>query len=101
MSALIDTRFFPAPSAIFHTFIDLARSGEPWTNLWASQSRKVLIAISEMTGADSGLGYMIWNSWQILSVETMHVGLILIAILGALLTLALDEAERWLLPWKN
>jgi len=61
----------------------------------------VLIAISEMTGADSGLGYMIWNSWQILSVETMYVGLILIAILGAVLTLALDEVESWLLPWKS
>ena len=35
----------------------------------------ILIAIAEMIGAQSGLGYMIWNAWQILSVETMYVGL--------------------------
>ena len=39
----------------------------------------ILIAIAEMIGAQSGLGYMIWNAWQILSVNTMYVGLIMIA----------------------
>src|SRR5204862_7031110 len=42
----------------------------------------ILIAIAEMIGAKSGLGYMIWNAWEILSVETMYVGLLVIAILG-------------------
>lgn len=41
----------------------------------------ILIAIAEMIGAKSGLGYMIWNAWEILSVETMYVGLIVIALL--------------------
>lgn len=61
----------------------------------------VLIAISEMIGADSGLGYMIWNAWQTLSVETMYVGLVVIAIIGYVLSLALDEIEQWMLPWKR
>lgn len=61
----------------------------------------VLIAISEMIGADSGLGYMIWNAWQTLSVETMYVGLVVIAFIGYVLTLFLDEVEQWLLPWKR
>lgn len=60
----------------------------------------VLIAISEMIGADSGLGYMIWNAWQTLSVETMYVGLVVIAIIGYVLSVLLDEIEQWLLPWK-
>ena len=60
----------------------------------------VLIAIAEMVGAKSGLGYMIWNAWEILSVETMYVGLITIAVLGLLFSLALDEIERLLVPWK-
>jgi NitT/TauT family transport system permease protein len=59
----------------------------------------VLIAIAEMIGADSGLGYMIWNAWQTLSVETMYVGLVVIAIIGYVLSLFLDEVEKWLLPW--
>ncbi|MDP3673386.1 MAG: ABC transporter permease [Telluria sp.] len=60
----------------------------------------ILITIAEMVGAKSGLGYMIWNAWEILSVEVMYVGLIVIALLGFLFSLALTEIERWLLPWK-
>ena len=58
----------------------------------------ILIAIAEMIGAQTGLGYMIWNAWQILSVETMYVGLIVIAIIGFLLTIVINEFERWLIP---
>jgi len=60
----------------------------------------ILIAIAEMIGAQSGIGYMIWNAWQLMSVDTMFVGLIVIAMLGFAFTWALDEIERWLLPWK-
>lgn len=60
----------------------------------------ILIAIAEMVGADSGLGYMIWNAWQLMDVETMYVGLLVIAFLGFSFNLLLDELERWLLPWR-
>ena len=60
----------------------------------------ILIAIAEMIGAKSGLGYMIWNAWEILSVETMYVGLLVIALLGFLFTFALNELEHWIIPWK-
>jgi ABC-type nitrate/sulfonate/bicarbonate transport system permease component len=60
----------------------------------------VLIAIAEMVGAQSGIGYMIWNAWQLMAVDTMFVGLIVIALLGFAFNWALDEVERWLLPWK-
>jgi NitT/TauT family transport system permease protein len=58
----------------------------------------ILIAVAEMIGAQSGLGFMIWNAWQILSVNTMYVGLIVIALIGFLITLALNELERILIP---
>jgi NitT/TauT family transport system permease protein len=61
----------------------------------------ILIAIAEMVGAKNGIGFMIWDAWQILSVETMYVGLIVISILGFLLTLILNEIEGWILPWKQ
>jgi ABC-type nitrate/sulfonate/bicarbonate transport system permease component len=57
----------------------------------------ILIAIAEMVGAQSGLGYMIWNAWQILSVNTMYVGLITIALLGFVITIGLNELERLLI----
>lgn len=61
----------------------------------------ILIAIAEMVGAKNGIGFMIWDAWQVLSVETMYVGLIVISILGFLLTLILNEIEGWILPWKQ
>lgn len=61
----------------------------------------ILIAISEMVGAQNGLGFMIWNAWQTLSVETMYVGLVVIAVIGFVCTIALDELERRILPWRR
>ncbi len=61
----------------------------------------ILIAIAEMVGAKSGLGYMVWSAWQTFSVEKMYVGLFMIAIIGFIMTLGLNELERWLIPWKT
>lgn len=61
----------------------------------------VLIAVAEMVGAKSGLGYMIWSAWETFSVEQMYVGLMMFALIGFVLTLLLDEVERWLVPWKT
>lgn len=61
----------------------------------------MLIAIAEMIGSKSGLGYMIWNAWELLSVESMYVGLLVIAFLGYGLSLLLTELERKLIPWKG
>ena len=60
----------------------------------------VLIAVAEMVGAKSGLGYLIWSAWSTFAVEQMYVGLFVIAIIGFLLTLALKELERVIIPWK-
>jgi NitT/TauT family transport system permease protein len=61
----------------------------------------VLIAIAEMIGAKSGLGYMIWTAWETFSVEQMYVGLFMIAIIGFVLTVLLNEIERIVVPWKR
>jgi ABC-type nitrate/sulfonate/bicarbonate transport system permease component len=61
----------------------------------------ILIAISEMLGAKSGLGYLIWNAWQILDVNVMYVGLFMIALLGFLFTHVLNALERWIVPWRK
>jgi len=61
----------------------------------------ILIAIAEMVGAKSGLGYMIWNAWQIFAVKTMYVGIVSIAIIGFLLTVLLNEIERRLIPARS
>lgn len=60
----------------------------------------ILIAIAEMVGAQSGLGYMVWNAWQLYSVETMYVGLLAIAVIGYLLALLLGAVSKRLTPWR-
>jgi ABC-type nitrate/sulfonate/bicarbonate transport system permease component len=60
----------------------------------------VLIAVAEMVGAKSGLGYLIWSAWSTFAVEQMYVGLFAIAIIGFLITLGLNELERVIIPWK-
>ncbi|MFL6799284.1 MAG: ABC transporter permease [Xanthobacteraceae bacterium] len=61
----------------------------------------VLIAVAEMVGAKSGLGYLIWSAWSTFAVEQMYVGLFVIALIGFLLTLLLNELERIIIPWKS
>lgn len=61
----------------------------------------ILIAVAEMVGAESGLGYMIWNAWETFSVERMYVGLFVIALIGFILTVGLDWLERILVPWRE
>ncbi|MDB5797058.1 MAG: tauC [Paucimonas sp.] len=61
----------------------------------------ILIAIAEMVGAKTGIGFMIWDAWQVLSVEIMYVGLVVIALLGFLITLLLNEVEMLVLPWRR
>jgi NitT/TauT family transport system permease protein len=59
----------------------------------------ITLVIAEMMGAKSGLGYLIWNSWQVFAVPDMYVGLVVISILGVVLTAVVSEFERLLTPW--
>ena len=43
---------------------------------------------------------MIWNAWQTPSVETMYVGLVVIANIGFVLSVFRGELEPWMLPWQ-
>ncbi|NMH97449.1 ABC transporter permease [Pseudonocardia sp. K10HN5] len=61
----------------------------------------ILIAIAEMVGAQTGLGFMIWNAWQLYSVETMYVGLLVVALIGFGLSALLGALGRLLMPWQR
>ncbi len=60
----------------------------------------LLLVTAEMVSSQSGLGFMIWRAWQLLSVEDMYVGLVTIAAIGIVSFWLLDALEAWLLPWK-
>ena len=61
----------------------------------------LVIVAAEFVGAKSGLGYLIWTSWQVFQVEKMYVGLLVIAVVGFASAILLNYLERWLIPWKH
>jgi len=61
----------------------------------------LLLVTAEMVSSQSGIGFVIWRAWQLMSVEDMYVGLVVIAFVGIASFLAIDAAEGMLLPWKK
>jgi NitT/TauT family transport system permease protein len=55
----------------------------------------------EFLVSTKGLGYVIWNSWQVLSLKQSMAGLVVAAILGAATYIAMDWLERWIIPWQR
>lgn len=71
------------------------------TGLQLSLTIALLVCVAtEFVGAKSGLGYLIWNSWQTFSVPAMYAGLVVCAVLGVVFQIGIDLVERLLIPWK-
>jgi ABC-type nitrate/sulfonate/bicarbonate transport system permease component len=85
-------------------FLDIALPGalpQILTGLRLGMGVALLVIVAaEFVGAKSGIGYMIWNSWQIFAVEKMYVGLLLTAALGFLAAGISTLMERMLIPWR-
>jgi len=87
---LFKTVAFPGALPLIFTGLRLA-----WGNAL------ILIVVAEMIGARSGVGAFIWTAWQTFQVERMYVGLVVISFIGYVSFLAIDELQRWLIPWKG
>lgn len=71
------------------------------TGLRVSAGMSVIVVTAvEFVASNEGLGYLIWNSWQLFQPERMYVGLIVVSLVGAAVTGIVIVAERLLLPWK-
>ena len=53
----------------------------------------IVLVASEFVATKSGIGYLIWNSWELLQVDVMFVGIVTIGILG-LITLRAVPGDR-------
>ncbi len=101
-------------------YFDVARNfGTPWhklflrvilpgvlPNIFAGLRISMGVSLVVLIGAEfvtsrSGIGYLIWTSWETLVVENMFVGIIVITVLGVVSTFFLHECERILIPWRN
>lgn len=61
----------------------------------------IVVVGTEFVRPNGGIGSLIWESYSILSIKKMYIGLIVTALLGWLLILLLDLIERWLVPWRS
>jgi len=61
----------------------------------------IVIVSAEFVAAKSGIGYLIWTSWESLVIEKMFVGIIVITLLGVVFNASLKEVERLCIPWRN
>lgn len=61
----------------------------------------ILVVSAEFVAAQQGLGQFIWDSWQVLDVSRMFVGLIVVALTGGAAVLIGETVERKLIPWSS
>jgi ABC-type nitrate/sulfonate/bicarbonate transport system permease component len=60
----------------------------------------VVLVAAEFVATKTGIGYLIWSSWELLQVDYMFVGIVVIGILGLITAMLLQEIERKLIPWR-
>jgi NitT/TauT family transport system permease protein len=60
----------------------------------------IVVVVAEQFGTKTGLGFIIWRSWQIFEVRDMFVGLIMVALVGYGSQLAMTLLESRLIRWK-
>lgn len=61
----------------------------------------VLVVVIEMVGANAGLGYVIWNSWNLFTITRMYVALFCITVLGIVFVYGIEELGASLTPWEG
>ena len=59
----------------------------------------LVLVSAEFVGAKSGIGFLVWNSWQVFDVESMYVGIVVIGLLGWSFFAVMDKIEKHLMPW--
>jgi len=61
----------------------------------------VVIVAVEFVRSQSGVGYLVYYNWQVLSPAKMYAALLVIMALGVGLTAALQFIERRAIPWRR
>lgn len=61
----------------------------------------IVLVAAEFVATKAGIGYLIWNSWELLQVDVMFVGIVTIGIIGLISSALFQEIERKVIPWKG
>lgn len=80
-----------------HAWRTLALGAMPWilTGLRTAVGYcVVLLVAAEFYGTGSGVGWLVWNSWQLFDFPNLYAGLLVLAVAGALLQGAVGLLSR-------
>ncbi len=80
------------PAALPQIFVGL--------RITAGAAILTLVAV-EFVESSSGLGFLIWNSWSLFIASQMYVGIVVVAVIGALFTMLVTLIGRKLCPWSR
>lgn len=84
-------RTIALPGALPHIF----------TGLRLGMGTAMLVLVSaEFVGAQSGLGYMIWQSWQVFRIENLFIGLTAVAVIGYVMIQVIELLEKLCIKWR-
>lgn len=73
---------------------------EVFVALKLSAGASILVAVAaEFVNGNTGLGFLIWNSWQVFLPEPMYVGIVVVAVLGAGFTMLIGAIGKRVAPW--
>lgn len=61
----------------------------------------ILIVVIEIVAADAGLGYVIWNSWNMFTIPRLYVALLLINVIGIVFLYGIEALGAHLTPWQQ
>jgi ABC-type nitrate/sulfonate/bicarbonate transport system permease component len=61
----------------------------------------ILVIAVEFLGAGSGLGFIMWSSWQVFEIKPMYVALVVITVTGFLSVMGVRFLGRALMPWQK
>lgn len=59
----------------------------------------IVLVAAEFVGAKTGLGTLIWSSWQLFDVAPMYVAIAVISVLGYASTLGVRHISHVIMPW--
>jgi NitT/TauT family transport system permease protein/sulfonate transport system permease protein len=60
----------------------------------------VLVGIEFVQGGE-GIGWLIWNSWQLFLADRMYVGIVTVAVIGVIFQTLVKWIGRLLTPWAS
>src|SRR5262249_6968777 len=61
----------------------------------------IVLVASEFVATKSGIGYLIWDSWELLQVDVMFGRIGTICVLRVITSVLFEEIERKAVQWKT